>query len=101
MIAQMGAFDESTIEMLHMFIDMTKPLIDKIGAAHQQKDYHDLKEAAHSLKGAARSACCNILGDHAAKLQSMAEMGETDAALIDEIVKEFARASAEIKALKV
>lgn len=75
MIEQMGAFDDMAIEMLGMFVDMTAPLIGKIREAHSQKDSRELMEAAHSLKGAARSACCNVLGDLASKLQDGAEEG--------------------------
>lgn len=97
---QMGAFDESTIEMLHMFADMTAPLIEKIKAAQNANDFHDLMEGAHSLKGAARSACCNVLGDLAAKLQDASETKKDAPELVEDIVKEFDRTCAEIKELK-
>ncbi len=98
---QMGAFDASTIQMLNMFIDMTAPGIVKIRAAMDKGDYHALREAAHSLKGGARSACCNILGDVAAQLQTDAEKrapGCPD--LVERIEKEFERAKQAIKDLK-
>ena len=96
----MGAFDDNAIEMLNMFSDMTAPLIARLQKAQDQNDFHDLKEAAHSLKGAARSACCNILGDMASELQERAERKKPSAELVQEIVAEFARAEAEIKTLK-
>lgn len=96
----MGGLDEGTIEMLGMFIDMTKPLLDKMRAAHDQKDYYELKEVAHSLKGGARSACCNVLGDLAAQLQDDAEQSkESCGDLVSAIEKEFERAGKEIKSL--
>jgi CheY-like chemotaxis protein len=96
---QMGAFDDMAIEMLGMFVDMTAPLIGKIREAHTHKDAHELSEAAHSLKGAARSACCNVLGDLASKLQDAAEDGKLGDDLIPQIEAEFARVKAEVAAL--
>jgi two-component system sensor histidine kinase/response regulator len=100
MIAQMGAFDDMAIEMLGMFIDMTRPQIAKIEAALAAGDYPDLKELGHSLKGGARSACLNQLGDLAAKLQDDAEQKRPVEKLVAEIVTAFAEAESEIKALK-
>jgi len=100
MIAQMGAFDENAIEMLKMFIDMTSPLIQKIETAHQAHDTHELKESAHSLKGAARSACLNILGDLAATLQDQAEAGAISPDLVDKIKDAFHAAKKEIEKLQ-
>ncbi len=96
----MGAFDDNAIEMLNMFAEMTAPLIERLQKAQDNNDYHDLKEAAHSLKGAARSACCNILGDMASHLQEDAEKKKPSAGLVEEIKAEFSRAEAEIKTLK-
>lgn len=96
----MGAFDDNAIEMLGMFAEMTAPLIKRIQSAQENKDFHDLKEAAHSLKGAARSACCNILGDMAAELQERSEKKQDSAELVRDIAAEFTRAEAEIKTLK-
>ncbi|MCK5285039.1 MAG: response regulator [Alphaproteobacteria bacterium] len=98
---QMGAFDNSAIDMLHMFIDMTRPLIEKIQNAQNEKDFHILKETAHSLKGAARSACCNVLGDLASTLQDQTEKHELPKHLVEDIANEFKRIQIEIKNLKV
>ncbi len=100
MIEQMGAFDDMAIEMLGMFVDMTAPLIGKIREAYDHKDTHGLKEAAHSLKGAARSACCNVLGDFASKLQDDAERGALPGDLVQSIEAEFKRVEGEVRALK-
>ncbi len=99
-IKQMGALNEDTINMLHMFIDMTKPMIEKLVQAHKDQDNHNLAEQAHSLKGAARSACANILGDIASKVQDGSEAGQDCAALIKEIEAEFENVKREIKSLK-
>ncbi len=99
MIAQMGAFDEGAIEMLKLFIGMTEPLLARIEKAGAANDAGEMKEAAHSLKGAARSACLNDLGEVAAKLQNDAENGKIDSETIKEVAREFNRAREEISAL--
>ena len=96
---QMGAFDAGAIEMLGMFIDMTVPVIDTIKEAQSHNDYEGLKEAAHSLKGGARSACCNVLGDLASQLQDDAAQSKPSRNLIQNIEKEFERIKKEIPTL--
>jgi len=98
---QMGALDENTVEMLHMFIDMTSPLMDKLFNAHAHGDQHGVTETAHSLKGAARSACANKLGDIASDIQDGSENGEDVSAHIEAAKEEFARVCEDIKSMKV
>ncbi|MCB9991947.1 MAG: response regulator [Rhodospirillales bacterium] len=101
MKAQMGAVDDGTIEMMHMFVDMTAPLIDKIKNAMAHDDFYELKEGAHSLKGGARSACCNVLGDIAARLQDDAEEQKDGCdALVKQIEQEFERVRQAVTMLK-
>jgi HPt (histidine-containing phosphotransfer) domain-containing protein len=83
-----------------MFIDMTAPQIDKLKEAQQARDMKRVKDIAHSLKGAARSACCNVLGDLAAALQQSCEDKRPTASLISAIETEFDRASQAIRALE-
>lgn len=98
----MGTVDENTIQMMHMFADMTVPIIERLRTARDHKDMHELREAGHSLKGAARSACCNVLGDIASRLQDDAEaQKEGCERIVDEIETEFARVREAIAALKV
>lgn len=99
--AQMGGLDEDAIEMLGMFIEMTAPLIEKIKTAQDDNNFHDLAEAAHSLKGAARMACINQLGDYASALQDSAEDKKDRLDLVEDIAKEFLKAKVEIEALKL
>lgn len=96
---QMGAFDAGAIEMLGLFAGMTDPLVRKIGEALRAGDFHGLREAGHSLKGAARSACANVLGDLAARLQDDAEARKPCDTLVREIEIEFERVRAEIDSL--
>jgi PAS domain S-box-containing protein len=100
MVAQMGAFDEMAIEMLEMFVDMTAPIIHDLQIARDKKDFHDLQELAHSLKGGARSACCNVLGDIASKLQQRSEADEFAPELVDDLELEFERVKLEVAGLK-
>ena len=95
----MGAFDENAIEMLKLFIDMTEGNIQKIAEAGERGDVHALAELAHSLKGAARSACLPALGDAAARLQSESEGKKLNPETIQEIRDEFTRAKTEIDKL--
>lgn len=102
MVAQMGAVDAGTIDMLKMFLKMTAPTFEKFDAALAANDTHKLKELAHSLKGGARSACCPHLGDLAADIQTLAEKGGTvTTGMIAALKAEFARATAEIENMRV
>lgn len=92
-----GAIDDNTIKMMYMFIDMTAPIIEKI---QTEKDHHELSELGHSLKGAARSACCITLGDLAAQLQDDAEAKKNCAGLIQNIITAFDDVKDEIQNLK-
>jgi len=74
--------------MLKMFVEMTEPMIKKIETTAPD-DFNALKELAHSLKGAARSACAVMLGDIAANLQIKAEEKTPSPELIREISEEF------------
>lgn len=99
-IAQMGAFDDNTIEMLQMFVEMSEPLIRTIRTTHDARDSHALAEAAHSLKGAARSACANRLGNVAALLQDTAEANGETGMLVENAETEFAAVKQEVAALQ-
>ncbi len=101
MIGLMGAFDENTIEMLKMFVEMTEPQIAEIREALEAQDFEDLQELGHSLKGAARSACAPALGDFASELQDEAEANRTVDEIVSNIEKEFARVKSAVYALKV
>lgn len=98
-VAQMGAFDQSAVEMLKTFVRATDPLVTRLAAAESGQNFTTLAEVAHSLKGAARSACCSQLGALAAQIE-MAALDERPCAnLIVAAVREFGRARAEIEGL--
>lgn len=75
-VEQMGGLDEGTVEMLGVFIGMTEPLVEKLEASFAEDDQHGLRETAHSIKGAARSACCMALGEAASNIQDLSERHE-------------------------
>lgn len=97
---QMGALDQSVVDMMGLFIDMTVPQIEELRDAQKNNDFYRLRELAHSLKGASRSACCNILGDLASQLQDDSENRKAAPHLIPQIEAEFLRVCDEIRNLK-
>lgn len=101
LIKHVGAIDDSTVEMMNMFIDMTAPLIEKIQTAQKDKDFKALEELGHSLKGGARSACCIKLGNLADDLQERASAKRGCVRCIKAIIEEFDRVKADIHTLMV
>jgi len=89
LMRQMGADRAEALEMLGMFVEMTAPLIDQLGPASLAQDFIALQEYAHSLKGAARSACCLPLGDLASQLQDDSEAGKANDPLVQRVIAEF------------
>ncbi len=96
---QIGVLDKSTGDMMYMFIDMTMPLIDKINRALKDGDSKKLADLGHSLKGAARSACCNRLGGLAGKLQNHDGVMDNCSKIVEEINQEFIQVKTDIKRL--
>ncbi len=99
LLEQIGAMDKGTRDMMYMFIDMTAPLIEKINKALKNGDGKLLSDLGHSLKGAARSACCKQLGDLASRLQNHSNTQDNCSACVEEINNEFSRVILDIKRL--
>ncbi len=100
LIAQMGAFDTEVVDMLKIFVDMTEPYIGRMKDAFDNQDIGKLVEEAHSMKGAARSACCNHLGDIAHGIQEVSEQGRLiSEQSIQDMVEEFERIKVYIEVL--
>jgi CheY-like chemotaxis protein len=97
--ALMGCVESDAIEMLRSFPSMMEKEVQKIQQAWERGDMNALSEAAHSLKGAARSACCNVLGEAASLLQDSATSGKATMQQIGTVWKEFAAVEAAIKEL--
>lgn len=98
--SQMGALDENAVEMMGMFAEMTEPLIADLITAKDAQSQAGLREHAHSLKGGARSACCNVLGDIASELQDESENAKFRPDLVDDIAAEFERVKVAIAELQ-
>jgi two-component system sensor histidine kinase/response regulator len=69
----LGDLDDQAIEMLDMFYDMTKPLINDLEKTLQGQNWNQFIEIGHSLKGAARSVGAVKLGDIASDIQDNTE----------------------------
>lgn len=100
LMEQIGADRAEAIEMLQMFIDMSAGTIEEIQALNSEKNFEALKECAHSLKGAARSACCMPLGDLAAQLQNDSENQKPSDRIVHQIAAEYGRVKDAVLMLK-
>ena len=99
LVEQLGELNEGTRDMMYLFIDMTAPLIEQINHALEDGDGNRLIDLGHSLKGAARSACCNRLGDMAGKLQNHGGAMDACSVCVEEINQEFLQIQIDIKRL--
>ncbi len=97
---QIGQYDHNALEMIQMFIDMTKDQIHDLENAHKNGDIKKLYGLAHSLKGGARSACCPRLGNAAEDVQDAAHAGDVSTDLIEKTLEEYAAIGSEIERLK-
>ena len=97
--AHMGASEAEAIEMLKAFPELSAGLLHNIEDAWSVKDMKGVAEAAHSLKGAARSASCSALGDAAAALLEAAHAGTASQGTVNEVWKRFAEVEAAIRKL--
>ncbi len=93
----MGCAEKDAAEMLAAFPAMSDPIIQKIQQAWDVKDMHALGEAAHSLKGAAKSACCPLLAEAASDLQDAVATGSVSEPHITQVWRKFSEVEAEIK----
>lgn len=91
LIEQMGELDEGAIMMLKLFPKMMRPTFDKILEAAQLHDFESLGHAAHSLKGAARSAGAMRLGVLCADIQDCAQHKKSALYLIPLLEEEYRR----------
>ncbi len=74
----LGALDDSAIEMMEMFQDMTEPLITDLQSAYDGQDWHQFSEIGHSLKGSARSIGALKLGEICATIEHDAKDADDD-----------------------
>lgn len=95
LINQIDGTQTEAINILKSFPVMSTPLLDRLHLPHA----HDVAEAAHSLKGAARFACCDALADACAYVQQQAERGHINDKDIQQIDILFRMACKEIETL--
>lgn len=101
LISNIGAIDENTYQMMVMFVEMTEPLIQKISLAYDDPNYDVLYELAHSLKGAAQSACCTKLGDLAEALENRCKKKQDITGYDNKISAAFEDVKTEIPKLRI
>ncbi len=99
LVEQIGPLNEGMGDMMYLFIDMTMPLIEQINHALEDDDRKKLSDLGHSLKGGARSACCNRLGDIAGNLQNHNDSLDECSKCIEEINNEFLQIRIDVKRL--
>lgn len=97
----LGGLDAGSIEIIGMFVEMTEPFIADMQKAQAAQDKNELSEIGHSIKGSARMACCNRMGDLASDLQDHAASNDdaANAKLIEAIESELKRVEAQQKEL--
>lgn len=95
----MGCSEEDAKEMLESFPSMSEPILNKMQQSWDTKDMPSLTEAAHSLKGAARSACLNELAQAASELQDAASQGQAIQPQVTQVWRRFAEVEAVLKEL--
>lgn len=99
--AQFGAFDDDAKSMIGLFISMSEKQVTDMGSAYKKNEWAKLKSLAHSLKGAARSACCPQLGDVAEAIQKYSEAGNVPADTMAMLVPAFDAVRTEYDKIKV
>lgn len=95
----MGELNSSMMDMLSNFPRMMRPLLGEIAQYTRNGDVLALKEAAHSLKGAARSAGAMELGNIAEHIQKSAEAGICHVEMSDALMIEFDRVEVDLRSL--
>lgn len=98
----MGGVDAGTIEMIGLFVEMSEPLIANLQTALKDDDREEMLEIGHSLKGSARMACANRMGDLCGELQDNAKTNtaEENKALVKAIVQSLSDVDAHQKHLQ-
>ena len=98
-VQQFGAFDDDAVMMIKMFIQISTPQVAQMREMHKNGDWIGIKNAAHSLKGAARSACCMQLGDVAEDIQKSGAMSNVTPFQMQQLDAAFAKACDAVAAL--
>lgn len=70
---RVGAADKDAKHILTTFIKMTTPRVEELQTAYDNRDIQKISDLAHSLKGAALSACAPKLAELGESLQAINE----------------------------
>ena len=84
------------LELLRIFLEQTDEKLRSVETALSAKDYGQIREDAHSIKGASANVGADRLRELAASLEGRMKNGEhTQAeAMVSEVIAEFARVRA-------
>ncbi|MEW5727915.1 MAG: ATP-binding protein [Pseudomonadota bacterium] len=85
-----GSVGDEARELLGLFVDSTRPLVDDLARAVADEDMEAAREAAHSCKGAANSAGCFRFGRLCAEMEQACARG--DAAMAATLAQPLAAA---------
>ena len=91
--------EEEAAQIMQSFVEMTAPILQEIQLAWDAQDFQGLRDAAHSLKGGARSACCTPLADAAEDLQEAAVQGRVNMPHISKIWRCFTEVEQAVRSL--
>jgi HPt (histidine-containing phosphotransfer) domain-containing protein len=80
------------LELLRIFVEQTEEKLSSVGAALAANDFAQIREDAHSIKGASANVGADRLRELAASLEGRMKNGEhaRAEALVAEVAEEFA-----------
>ncbi len=76
LLAAFGEIDDDVREMMQLFVETTGPILDELEAHAAVRDRTAVEDAAHSAKGAARSAGAWALAAACEALETAAKAGD-------------------------
>ena len=96
-----GDIDDDVRDLLRVFIDTTRPILDDFDRRAAARDQDAAEHAAHSAKGAARSAGALAMAAICERLEEAARAGDWGAVERDRVAlgPAFAAAATSIRAL--
>ena len=78
LLASIGGDHELLHELIRLFLDRHRPLIQDIETAVHRGDSGGLQQAAHTLKGMAANLCASTLVGVAGELEALGRRGHRD-----------------------
>ena len=91
-----GGDVEIELELLRIFLEQTEERLRSLEAALARKDYAQIREDAHSIKGASANVGADRLREIAATLEGRMKTGESERveAMLKDVAEEFGRVRA-------